>query len=514
MSAHRPHESPVPTLDISHKATRMNRHDFLSQPDVEAFVTWLVENLPVLSFKLQFKPSQFVPGGMKLDVEGFESVIHHYRWQATWLDASRCSVNSQTWTETQQSLRRLRSWLASSVNSGDDQQTHMACLEVLRWGGVSGAKPFLHRKAEKGELSAYLREMADKMVLDGTNDLNDLTISNVERFDAGLTKIHALLDPSGSPIYDSRVGAAISMLYSLFRQECGVGKQLLAFPSGYARGNQIRNPKAFLNGVAAPRFSTLHYVDWARWQVRLGWIIRAVLERTSWFAEQGALPERCHAFEASLFTIGYDLRCFGVPLAQQQEDDLLNVHKQNKPRHRSGWVPTAHPFSRVLKAYLAYRQSGRADDKENFVNWMTEHGVRGKPLTRSTAQGYCFAFAMQEFDLFSRSLADLKCIAAGGEKGLCSAMAMEDIKPFGLGDEHEKVCLVDVFITGTAYDRATSEKERTRYVLEAGYAGTENAAKTLLALGRNVGAHFGLLDDKHLPTPLFDQFYRDFSVDS
>ncbi len=177
---------------------------------------------------------------------------------------------------------------------------------------MRGAIPFLHRLAANGKLSSYLQKMAGLMSLDGKNDLDDLDAISVERFDAGLTKIHALFDSSGSPIYDSRVGAAIGMLYSLFRQQwTGSGKPLLAFPSGAARGSQIRNPGAFLNGLAAPQFSSISYETWARWQVRLGWIIRAVLERTGWFAEQGALPARCHAFEASLFVLGYDLRCFG-----------------------------------------------------------------------------------------------------------------------------------------------------------------------------------------------------------
>tara|TARA_R110001606_G_scaffold278288_2_gene426560 strand:+ start:7374 stop:8852 length:1479 start_codon:yes stop_codon:yes gene_type:complete len=492
----------------------MKREEFLSQPEVESFVAWLATSLPTLTFRLRFKSSRFVPCGLELDVQGFESILQHYRWKADWRDASGCSVTSQTWMETQHSLGKLRVWLASAVNCGDDQQALEASLEILRWGGVRGAIPFLHRKAKRGQLSVYLRVMAVRMALDGSNDLSDLNSANVERFDAGLTKIHALLDLSGSPIYDSRVGAAIAMLYSLFCQEEGIAKGMLVFPSGDARGNQIRNPKAFLNGRPAPLFSAVSYADWARCQVRLGWIIRSVLERTSWFAEQGALPERCHAFEACLFMIGYDLRCFGIPLRSPSLETTASNRMRKKTGHGRGWVPTGHPFSRVIRDYLAFRQSGQPDDKKTFVTWMMEHGGNGKLLKRSTAQGYCFAFTMDEFDLFGRSVDDLNHIVSGGESGLCTALAITEIQPFTLGDEREKVCLVDVFIAGNAYSFASAEKERIQYVLEAGYANTENAAKTLLALGRNVGTHFGLLDDKHLPTPLFDQFYCDFSFDS
>jgi hypothetical protein len=233
-------------FDITGKVVCMQREQFLAQPEIESFIAWLAANLPTLTFKLRFKSSKFVPGGLTADVQGIEQVLGHYRWKASWQDAHQCSVDSHTWAETQRSLGQLREWLTSAVNQGNDQQALQACLQILRWGGVRGAIPFLHRLAANGKLSSYLQKMAGLMSLDGKNDLDDLDAISVERFDAGLTKIHALFDSSGSPIYDSRVGAAIGMLYSLFRQQwTGSGKPLLAFPSGAARGSQIRTPEHF-----------------------------------------------------------------------------------------------------------------------------------------------------------------------------------------------------------------------------------------------------------------------------
>ncbi|MCF4981647.1 hypothetical protein GIW56_19725 [Pseudomonas gessardii] len=492
----------------------MKREQFLAQPEVESFIAWLAMYLPTLTFKLRFKASKFVPGGLTADVRGFEQVLEHYCWKASWQDTNHSSVDSQTWAETQRSLGQLREWLTSAVEESE-QQTLQACLQILRWGGVRGAIPFLHRLAEKRELSSYLKKMAGLMSLDGNNDLDDLDASSVERFDAGLTKIHALFDPSGSPIYDSRVGAAMGMLYSLFRQQwTGSGKPLLAFPSGAARGSQIRNPGAFLNGLAAPQFSAIDYAAWASWQVRLGWIIRALLERTGWFSEQGALPARCHAFEASLFMLGYDLRCFGVTLATDPKAAVPVIGAQKSEREGTGWVPTGHPFSQVLTDYLAFRRSGALDSKATFVAWQVANPRNEQPPTRTTAMGYCFPFSIQEFDLFGRPLAELEQIVTGGKDGLCAALATETLEPFTLGDERESVCLVDVLITGNAYLRATTDKERIDYILSAGYAGKENAARTLMAVGRNVGKHFGLLDTKHLPTTLFEQFFRGCSLDA
>jgi hypothetical protein len=92
---------------------------------------------------------------------------------------------------------------------------------------------------------------------------------SIPRFDAGLTKIHALADSSGSPIYDSRVGAAIAMLYALYRKTATV-PSVLAFPSGSARGNQIRNPGKFGYANAPQFFTGITSDEWARYQVMLG----------------------------------------------------------------------------------------------------------------------------------------------------------------------------------------------------------------------------------------------------
>lgn len=488
----------------------MNREQFLAKPEVESFVDWLVTNLPELTFKLNFKASKFVPGGVVAEVHGFEHVIEHYRWKASWQDNNQSSVESASWSETRYSLGLLRKWLSSAVKAGDEQQTLQACLQVLRWGGVRGAIPFLHRLATKGELVGYLQKMAGLISLDGTNALSDLDTSSVERFDAGLTKIHALLDTSGSPIYDSRVGAAIAMLYSLFRQQLGGSrKPMLAFPSGAARGSQIRNPGVLFNGLAAPQFSAIDYAEWARSQVRLGWIIRAVLERTEWFADQGAMPARCHAFEASLFMLGYDLRCFGVALVSDPEQ--VSLKYEDRPSG-TGWVPTGHPFSRTLKDYLAFRRSGLLDNKATFVAWLEARSREGKPLKISTAQGYCFAFSIQEFDLFGRPLEEIEQIVLGGDGALCAVLATQKLEPFTMGEERESVCLMDVLITGNAYLMGSTDQERVAYILNAGYAGTEGSARTLMALGRNVGKHFGLLDAEHLPTLLFKHFFRECSL--
>ncbi|WP_416422366.1 hypothetical protein RAM80_20980 [Pseudomonas sp. App30] len=474
----------------------MQRAQFLKQPEVAAFVEWLVKTLPTLTFNLDFKRSKYVPDGLKVQVHGFENVLAHYCWGASWTDQHGKPFPSRDWPSTKASLARLRQWLDAAVASNNNPDALAACLEVLRWGGVRGAIPFLNRMAGSGLLVNYLQAVRDHLALDDSNRVSGLNKISVQRFDAGLTKIHALLDESGSPIYDSRVGAAIGMLHSLFRQQYSGERFLSPFPSGAARGSQLRNPGALPGGLPAPQFGTLAYEEWARWQLRLGWIIRAVLASSKWFESEGSLAERCHAFEASLFMIGYDLRCFGGVSA------TVSAHPA-----KTGWVPTGHPFSTVVKCYLKFRQLGLPDNKSSFVEWLMVNLGGDAPLKKSTASGYCFAFTMQEFDLFQRPLIEIQAIAAGGEDGLKAALGMPKLEPFEWSAERERVCLVDVWLTGIAYRNHSTSQARVKWLITQGHAGTANAASTLLALGRNVGRHFGLLGDDNLPTELFDRFF-------
>jgi len=499
----------------------MKREEFLNQPEVDEFINWLVENLPRLTFRLDFKTSKFVSGGLKAEVEGFGQVIQHYRWKAQWFDARQVPVHSEHWASTYRSLGQLRHWLACAVAADDELQTLQACLQVLRWGGVRGAVVFLHRLAAERRLVQYLKTTKALMSLDGDAQLTDLNLASVERFDAGLTKIHALLDTSGSPIYDSRVGAAAAMLYSLFRQQSPhKAKSTLAFASGAARGSQIRNPQAFIGGLAAPQFSTLEYAAWAQCQVRLGWVVRAVLLRMpTLFTDQETLVARCHAFEASLFVLGYDLRCFGVPMKiHQRQAEVSEVETASSTQQLQqdndarGWVPTGHPFTSILNDYEVFRRSGLADNKESFAKWLvarrsTAEATSTAALSVSSARSYCFPFSIQEFDLFGRDIESLEHIVAGGERGLCAVMGVPDLEPFTLGDERESVCLVDVLLTGRLYKRGLSSEQRVASLVDSGFAGTSKSAATLMAVGRGVGKHFGLLGADHQPTELYDRFF-------
>ncbi|MFM0375790.1 hypothetical protein PQQ72_02045 [Paraburkholderia strydomiana] len=495
----------------------MNREEFLAQSSVQGFVTWLVQRLPELSVRLRVAHSKYVPGGIDDQVYGIEAVLVRYQWRASWCEPrTGKSVESGDWASTRSSLERLGAWLRESVSNGDELEAGAAAREILRWGGVRSAIPFIDAKVRKNEWCAYLKELAPLFALDGDQTLDALHAGNVQRFDSGMTKIHALFDMTGSPIYDSRVGAAMAMLYEMFRGEVGrdgVEHDALGFPSGPARGRQVRNPVG-LGLTASPQFYTqVAPEDWARWQLKTGWIIRAVLEQTSLFTSEPAseaashIAARCHAFEAALFMIGYDLRSLGG------DDGIPTPPDTGGPQPTTdgggNWVPAGHPFGSVLSVYRAYRETSPADPGiDAFRRWLQANPLSDVHVAiANNFANYQYPLGEREFNLPERTLEQVQSIEAGHESGL---LVTNNGEPeFIAGDEREQVCLVCAGLTGYCYALEPTADARADRLVKAGYAGTTNSANTLLSVGRGVGTHFGLLDSNFQPTDLFRRFFDD-----
>ena len=487
----------------------MKRDDFLKQDDVRGFIDWLAAELPARPFHLKMARSRFVPGGLDVQATGLEAVLGHYVWSTRWTDAQGKAVVSGNWHETRASLGQLRGWLKDAIARQDEDQTLAACLAILAWGGVRGAIVFLKRLHAQGRLVAYFTRLAPLMALDSDASLDALDTDSVERFDAGLTKIHALFDDSGSPIYDSRVGAAMAMLYAQYRSQAGkklAKKRWLAFPSGAARGKQIRNPKGIDVGFAsAPQFfgKAVSCQDWAQWQVKLGWILRAVLEQCDWFkADSADMAARCHAFEACLFMLGYDLRCFAATRVAEAVAVAAPVEEDEVPQF--GWVPTGCAFADTLPRYGAFRaglKSGEKDDAASFASWLAARYQLGD----STARAYCFSLRDDEFKLFGREQAALDLILAGGKDGLYAAQGSRE--SYLETDTREQVCLVDALLVGRMAGMRPADS--TAWLLAQGHAGTPGTAGLIRTTGGQVGRHFGLLDKKNRPTAFYHEYFGD-----
>ncbi|MFL9993387.1 hypothetical protein PQR34_21750 [Paraburkholderia sediminicola] len=408
--------------------------------------------------------------------------------------------------------------MRKSVANGDELAAGAAAREVLRWGGVRGGIPFIESKVRQNSCCAYLNELAPLFALDGEQTLAALHEGNVQRFDSGLTKIHSLLDTTGSPIYDSRVGAALAMLSELFRLDAvrhGAQHDWLGFPSGQPRGRQIRDPGEF-GFMASPQFHTpaVKREVWARWQLSAGWIIRAMVDQTTLFAAEPAsetmshIAVRCHAFEAALFMIGYDLRS----LIDDTDDVLVGADARNAaptPRKSLNWVPAGHTLPTVLKAYREFRETLPADHGvTSLKQWLEKLPQADRYVSfRTSFSSYRYSLRETELNLVDRTLEDVQAIEQGGITGL-DVLTYGELE-FIAGDEREQVCFVDAGLAGYCQLISSGAESSNVRLVRTQFAGTEQSANTLLSVGRSVGRHFGLLDEKNWPTELFHRFYGD-----
>lgn len=288
----------------------MNKQAFLANQDVEDFLAWLARELPRLKIRLDIKRSRFVPSGLKVDVTGLESVLAHYSWKSH-------GMATGDWVETKARLGTLAHALRDAVHRDSDPDALDACRDILQWGGNrnwnTGAYPFLSARAAAGVLCQYLKDTGAAFALDTANV--DALVPPVEMLNSMLTKVHALYADDGLPIYDSRVAAAIASLVEMWRVATGKsGNPLpapLTFPATTAsRTVRGRFPHARSSGVmayGAPETTG----QWASAKIRLGWIMESILEEMpelfSGCCAAPSLADRMHAFEASLFMVGYDV---------------------------------------------------------------------------------------------------------------------------------------------------------------------------------------------------------------
>lgn len=491
----------------------MDKKSFLKNHDVCNFTDWLSKKLDEINFYLHFLPSRYVQGGLNANGVKFANITHYYKWNSSWESSNGKIIRSEDWQTTKSSISQLRKWLNDAITHKNDADLGRACIAVLEWGGVLSSRWFIAQLARSNDLVNYMSIVHEVLGIGGNREIDRVSGTRIKRFNSGLTKIHAFIDGDGLPIYDSRVGAAISMFYTLYCKEKGINQiPLLKFPVGLARGNQVRDPAIILGTHPAPKFYTSAVAphQWAQAQMKLGWIIESILLRNDkLFIEEGSLASRCHAFEAGLFIVGYDLSCF-IEDPETNMNNKKNRNIVNKiPIRNHGWVPTGHSFDKVINNFREFLEKTNSVEniKNAFKFWlMTTDGLKS-----NTASAYIFPLSENEFDLFDADLPIIKTVCQGGRVGLEAILGKGTV--FFLADEREKVCLVDVWLTGQAYRNFNSATSRRKYLLDNGHAGTDAAANTLMAVGRNVGVFFDLLNPNTFnPTEYYDQFFKEFDI--
>jgi hypothetical protein len=486
---------------ISQKAS-MDKKEFLSNPDVTGFVDWLSKDLPSRTFHLNISASRFVPHGLNAQVKGIENVLAHYFWNAYWDDTrSNKRVHSSDWKSTKKSLAMLSQWLQTSINNNDQKSAYEATRAVMKWGGVSGASRLMRQLFESKSLVNYLESTGKLLAVNDvpSQKISDINSENIIKFDSGLTKIHALHANDGSPIYDTRVAAAISLLYCLYRECCPSSvKSILHFPCGSARGNQLRNP-GDLGFKASKKFYTeIQHHEWAQTQLRLGWIFWDLLNKNrDLFNQEGTLAERAHALEGSLFVLGYDLRCFEVK-PQAVLNKMTNSLKVPKTKS-FGLVPTGHTFAKIVNEFVRLRMLGRARTSAEFVAEM----FPDSHLKDSTKKDYLFPLKSNEFDLLEASTDSLQSLSNDSLAWLNQEFNDEG---FSLPDERRFVCLQNAWLVGYM-NRHLPNSDQNSLLVKTNFAGKKSSASLIRTVGKDVGIFFKLLDEQGVPTEAYDKFF-------
>ncbi|CAE6961266.1 hypothetical protein [Paraburkholderia domus] len=307
----------------------MNRKQFLDDPEVAEFVTWLAGFAGRVPVELNIGRSGRVPQGVVKTVHGLDGVIDTYVWRADWTDDRGSSVKSLCWDSTARSLKRLGETLRAALASESDEAAMRACHAIFEWGGERnisvGARPFLEAKRASGQLVTYLKAARDAFRL-SSGRLDQL--GAIEDVNSMLTKVYALASDDGLPIYDSRVAAAMASLVELFRIKTRrAWRQVparLLFPTMDASAR--RKLIGLHTGALMSKGASMYYTQadmparWASAKLRLGWIAEDLLRQAPQLLS--AQPHsRLHAFEASLFMIGYDVRCLAGNLNGTQAID-------------------------------------------------------------------------------------------------------------------------------------------------------------------------------------------------
>ena len=346
----------------------VTRKEFLKDSNVDAFIVWLVKNLPKLEFDLRIKRShKYVPDAIIEKIVGIDEALKFYCWQTSWTDSSGISQPSKDWSSTRLSYKKLSNYLQQAIDRKNATETLFACQQILVWGGdrdyrkgERGASRFLKDKGK--DLPEYLAETTEIFCLSEA-DLSDL--SKIEKMNSMLTKVHAMAARDGLPIYDSRVAAASAALVEHFniesKKEWKEIPDFLKFPMTVPpNAPKMEERRRVVTEVFenAPDPGSVHKrraedsLRWAEAKIRLGWILQSVLEKSSKILNKtvvgsNTITDRMHALEAALFMIGYDIHA--VPGALDY--DMYNSPKRakNTTRGAKAQTRTKKPTTEVLQ---------------------------------------------------------------------------------------------------------------------------------------------------------------------
>jgi len=294
----------------------MNKTDFVANMDVIRFGHWLREGLETKRTGHRWINRRSREAWTCQSLRS-AALLYNWRFQIK-LPGADSAITGHTLAENGIVLNRLSAGLRQAVTRLDDHQTLEWSLAVLSWGGVTNRNDEWLQDNQVG-LAAYLAHNAE--LLDDPLCNTD-NVKNLGRYNAGMTKIYALL-LDAHIMYDSRVAAALALMVRRYCEACDLSEVpeplRFALPPGRTEANQ-RGPNIgpyyfpLVRGDETRRHSLA-----LRSALNASWLLKEIVLHDGGEAVFNGVdfPDQVsplRALEAALFMVGYDVR---DPIQQQ-----------------------------------------------------------------------------------------------------------------------------------------------------------------------------------------------------
>jgi hypothetical protein len=280
----------------------MSKYTYLANPDVAAFINWLAPKLESdeLSHSWTNRRTNEV-----IHFTSLWDAFLNYNWPFSVTIDGKCHKGT-TFKDSHNVLTVIANRLGAAIEGENRPETLKWSVEVLRWGGVYARNGAWLRDRFEG-LPTLLTQTSD--LLQESADENS-AFEEIERFNAGMTKIYSLLVPRFI-ILDSRVLAALGWLIVKFCKSRGLEliPASLRFPWLPAKegpnpaNSKNRNPSE--GNLKMPRMGAMPAL-YVRENLKASWILQGVLDTAApgnFLKHESPL----RAIEAALFMIGYSL---------------------------------------------------------------------------------------------------------------------------------------------------------------------------------------------------------------
>lgn len=296
---------------------------------VKGFIAHFLSN-SISKGKSHWSPRYKGRKGFQFEIKHFSESLEQYSWPSSFISPqdsyglfeNQQKISCETWEESKVCLQSLSLGLKKSIELKNEENSLQWCDAILTWGMGTQKKSTLDKLTclfKSGILVNHLKQLSE--ISSSRIDIDDMVqrfkycsvdAYNTDWMSSGLSKIIALCSEK-IIILDSRVGAILCEYINDYLRDKNfndIPKELqFSWANGRASKNSTsvrRRPLPLKNGTNHSTFKRNSL--WYKQQVLASWLINAILEENKeLFKSEGTISQRIHAFEASLFMLGYNL---------------------------------------------------------------------------------------------------------------------------------------------------------------------------------------------------------------